>query len=287
MESILMKKLTTTLWIAAGFWMVLGASAYAADPEVEAYLQKIQSAGMAEDMRVLFGMNVPASGPADGPTLEQVGKQYGDLIYRGENQDRFLELTRKTSALLNAMRSRAGVLDAHNLWTGSHIPAQGPVPANDIKALYDLTGDPQFSLNDYARLVPLAVYVWDQMQGRRLTDDFNLVFAQNVRPDAKAPSTEVRGLLMGIVGGYWGNHVDTGKRFNFLNVLKTAAAYYRDLQRNPGQLNRYNRKYSSLAFPPLPAQGGISDLKTREKLLSLAAEAVKKNTPMNRYLSSF
>lgn len=282
-----MKKFTAGFGIAVGFWMALSVPAHAADPEVEAYLQKIQSAGMAEDMRVLFSINVPASGPADGPTLEQVGKQYGDLIYRGENQDRFLELTRKTSALLNAMRSRAGVLDAHNLWTGSHIPAQGPVPPNDVKALYDLTGDPQFSLNDYARLVPLAVYVWDQMQGRHLTEDFNLVFAQNVQPDAKAPSTEVRGLLMGIVGGYWGKHVDTGKRFNFLNVLKTAAAYYRDLQRNPGQLNRYNRKFSSMAFPPLPAQGGIADLKTREKLLSLAAEAVKKNTPMNRYLSSF
>lgn len=279
--------LRSIITIAAALFLAPAAPAIAADPEVEAYLQKIQSAGMAGDMQALFGMNIPVSGPADGPTLELVGKQYGDLIYRSEDQDRFLELTRKTAALLAAMRSRAGVLDAHNVWTGSHIPMQGPVPPNDVKALYDLTGDPQFSLNDYARLVPLAVYVWNQMQGRKLTEDFNLIFDTKVQPGAKAPNTEERGLLMGIVGGYWGDHVDTKKRFNFLNVLKTAAEHFRSLQANPGQLNRYNRKFSSPVFPKLPEKGGISDLKTREKLLSLAAEAVKKNVPLPRYLSSF
>ncbi len=273
--------------LAASFWLASASSALAADPEVEAYLHKIQSTGMVDDVNAIFNMNVPASGPADGSTLELVGKQYGDLIYRGEDQDRFLELTRKTAELLRALRARPETLAAHNLWSGTNIPASGPLGPNDIKPLYDLTGDPQFSLSDYARLVPLAVYVWKQMQGRGLTEDFNLIFDQSVSPSAKAPSVEVRGLLMGIVGGYWGGYVDTKKRFNFLNVLKTAAEHYRNLQASPGQLSRYNRKFSSPAIPKLPEKGGISDLKTREKLLSLAAEAVKKNVPLPRYLSSF
>lgn len=272
---------------ASALFLMPAAPALALDPEVEAYLQKIQAAGMAADMNTLFGMNIPASGPADGPVLEQVGKQYGDLLYRGENQDRFLELTRKTAAFLAEMRSRPGVLESHNVWTGSNIPAQGAVPANDVKGLYDLTGDPQFSASEYARLVPLGVRVWNQMQARQMTGDFNLVFDTQVQAGAKTPTAEERGLLMGIVGGYWGDHVDTNRRFNFLTVLKEAADHFRTLQANPGQLNRYNRKFASPAFPRLPEKGGISDLKTREKLLSLAAEAVKKNVPLPRYLSSF
>jgi hypothetical protein len=339
--------------------MMAGAS-YAADPEVEAYLAKVQTSGAVSDLNLLFDMGLSESGPASPETLEKIGKQYGDLAYRNEDQDHFLRLSHKAASLvraldaplteqdsgrtiaisagvsgrqaiaelnginlgaqhpgedalaplysivagedydeaeylgllaraqglLTALRTDPAFLSAHNRWTGAAIPQQGAVPEADVAAIYGLVGDVNFSTTIYSRLLPKAVIVWDKLNQRHLVDDFNLIYNTNAVSGDPAPDTETRGHIMGIVGGFWGAYITNQGRFNFFNVLHQAAEYYRMMQTDPGRLIRYNKRHGASA-PPLSATGGIADAKSREKYLSLAAEAVKKNRPITRHLSSF
>ncbi len=335
---------------AAAFYVLVGNTApAAADPaEAQAFVEAIQAQGLTEELKNLFGLELPASGPVEAKALGQAGDLFGDLTYRGDNTPHFLtvleraaklhaslsapgsegklatfnslygtrltagrpseedvavlfsvagspdhepvsyqEMLGRVHEILTRLRQEPALLVDHNVWNGTSIPAVGAVTTEDAASLFALAGDPAFVPAEYLRLLPGAIRVWQR--AKRLNDgrDFNLIYAARLDPAAAHPSAEERGLIMGIVGGYWGGHLNERESFNYFRVLAEAAQYLTDLQSSQGLLDRYNRRFGTKDVPPLPAEGPVADIKAREKLLYLISQAVLKRMPIQRYLSTY
>jgi hypothetical protein len=327
----------------------MGTVPAAADPaEAQAFVEAVQMQGLTDELKSLFGLELPASGPVEAKALGQAGDLFGDLTYRGDNVPHFLtvleraarlhaslsapgsegrlttfnslygtrltagrpseedvavlfsvagspdhepvsyqEMLGRVHEILARLRQEPALLADHNVWNGTSIQAEGGITTEDAASLFGLAGDPAFVPAEYLRLLPGAIRVW--RHASRLNDgrDFNLIYGTQLDPAAVHPSAEERGLIMGIVGGYWGGHLNEHESFNYFRVLAEAAQYFTDLQSSPGLLDRYNRRFGTKDVPPLPAQGPIAEPKAREKLLYLISQAVLKRMPIQRYLSTY
>lgn len=342
-------KKVLTASVAFCLWAGAGAVPAAADPaEVRSFVETVQAQGLTDEMRALFGLELPASGPVEARELGQAADLLGDLTYRGESVPHFLavleraarlhaslgapgnegrlstfnslygtrltagrpsdddvavlfsvagspdhepvnyqEMLGRVHEMLTRLRQEPALLADHNVWNGTSIRETGGITTEDAASLFALAGDPAFVPAEYLRLLPGAIRVWrnaGRLNGGR---DFNLIYAAKLDPAAEHPAVEERGLIMGIVGGYWGGHLNERESFNYFRVLAEAARYLTELQASPGLLDRFNRRFSTKGVPPLPGEGPLTEAKARENLLYLISQAVLRRMPIQRYLSTY